>query len=321
MSETLVFLDRDTTDRGDLDFSGLESLGNLVSHGTSTREQTRGRIGDAEVVLTNKAILGAEEMDAAPKLKLIQVVATGYNNIDLEAARARGLAVCNVSGYSTEAVAQHVFACLLNLVSNVHRFAAEPEKWAQSPIFTRLDYPVGELAGKTLGIVGLGTIGAAVARIGRTFGMKVVAYGRSGSSSGGEIPRLAPDEFFGACDVITLHCPLTPETKHFIQAGTLARMKPSAILINTGRGDLVHEADLVEALKNGTIRAAAVDVLTPEPPGADHPFLAAVAGGIDNLFITPHTAWSAMEARQRLLDGVVANIKAFRAGERLNRVD
>lgn len=321
MSETLVFLDRSTTDRGDLDFSGIESLGRLVSHATSTREQTRERLAEAEIVLTNKAIVGAEEMDAAPRLKLVQVVATGVNNIDLDAARARGLAVCNVAGYSTEAVAQHVFASLLNLATNVHRFAAEPEKWAQSSIFTRLDYPVTELAGKTLGIVGLGSIGRAVARIGAAFGMRVVAYGREGASSEGDIPRLAPDEFFAEADAITLHCPLTPETRHFINATTLAKMKPGALLINTGRGDLVHEADLVAALKNGTIRAAAVDVLTPEPPAPDHPFLAAVAEGLDNLFITPHTAWSAVEARQRLLDGIVANVQAFRAGERLNRVD
>ncbi len=321
MSDTLVFLDRATTDRGDLDFSGVESLGRLVSHSTSTREETRERLAEADIVLTNKAIVGAEEMEAAPNLKLIQVVATGVNNIDLDAARDRGLAVCNVAGYSTEAVAQHVFASLLNLASNVHRYAAEPEKWAQSPIFTRLDHPVVELSGKTLGIVGLGSIGRAVARIGAAFGMEVVAYGREGASEEGDIPRLAPDEFFATADAITLHCPLTPETRHFIHAGTLAKMKSGAFLVNTGRGDLVHETDLVAALRKGTIRGAAVDVLTPEPPSADHPFLAAVADGLDNLLVTPHTAWSAVEARQRLLDGVVANIVAFRAGERLNRVD
>lgn len=321
MSDTLVFLDRATTDRGDLDFSGLESLGRLVSHPTSTREETRTRLAEADIVLTNKAIVGAEEMDSAPKLKLVQVVATGVNNVDLDAARARGLAVCNVAGYSTEAVAQHVFASLLNLATNVHRYAAEAGHWARSPIFTRLDHPVGELAGKTLGIVGLGAIGRAVARIGAAFGMRVVAYGREGAPSGGEIPRLAPDEFFASADAVTLHCPLTPETRHFINARTLAKMKPGAFLVNTGRGDLVHETDLVAALRGGTIRGAAVDVLTPEPPPADHPFLAAVAAGLDNLLITPHTAWSALEARQRLLDGVVANLRAFRAGERVNRVD
>lgn len=154
MSDTILFLDHATTDRGDLDFSGIESLGELTSFPTSNREETLQRISGANIVLTNKAVVGAAEMDAAANLKLIQVVATGVNNIDLEAARERGLAVCNVSGYSTEAVAQHVFASLLNLMTNVHRFAAEPEKWAESPIFTRLDYPVNELAGKTLGIVG-----------------------------------------------------------------------------------------------------------------------------------------------------------------------
>jgi len=318
MSDTLVFLDRSTTDRGDLDFTALESLGRLVSYPTSTPAETRERVATADIVLTNKAVLGSAEMDAAPRLKLVQVVATGVNNIDLEAARARGLAVCNVSGYSTEAVAQHVFASLLNLVTNVHRFAAEPQRWAASPIFTRLDYPVSELAGKTLGIVGLGSIGRAVARIGAAFGMRVVAYARGASDSSGDIPRLAPEEFFASCDAITLHCPLTPETRHFINAATLAKMKPGAVLVNTGRGDLIHEADLVAALRSGSLRAAAVDVLTPEPPAPDHPFLAA---GLDNLFITPHSAWSAVEARQRLLDGIVANIVAFRGGERVNRVD
>ena len=321
MSDTLVFLDRSTTDRGDLDFTALESLGRLVSYPTSTPAETRERVATADIVLTNKVVLGSAEMDAAPRLKLIQVVATGVNNIDLEAARARRLAVCNVSGYSTEAVAQHVFASLLNLVTNVHRFAAEPQRWAASPVFTRLDYPVSELAGKTLGIVGLGSIGRAVARIGAAFGMRVVAYARGASDSSGDIPRLAPEEFFASCDAITLHCPLTPETRHFINDATLAKMKPGTVLINTGRGDLIHEADLVAALRSGSLRAAAVDVLTPEPPAPDHPFLAAVAAGLDNLFITPHSAWSAVEARQRLLDGIVANLVAFRGGERVNRVD
>lgn len=318
MSDTIIFLDRDTTDRGDLNFSALDSLGDLLSYGITRPEETAARIADADIVLTNKVVVGATEMDAARNLKLIQVVATGVNNIDLEAARERSLAVCNVSGYSTESVAQHVFASLLNLETNVHRFAAEPGKWAESPIFTRLDYPIYELAGKTIGIVGYGAIGQAVARVARAFHMKVVAYSRGDQSSWGEVPRLAAEEFFSTCDVVSLHCPLTPETKHFINRETLAQMKESALLINTGRGDLVNEEDLVSALKNGTIRGAAVDVLTPEPPSPDHPFLKA---GLDNLFITPHTAWSSQEARQRLLDGIVANIEAFRSGEKRNRVD
>jgi glycerate dehydrogenase len=321
MSETILFLDRATTDRGDLDFSGIEALGELTSFPTSNRDETLQRITGANIVLANKAVVGAAEMDAAKKLKLIQVVATGVNNIDLEAARERGLAVCNVSGYSTEAVAQHVFASLLNLMTNIHRFADEPEKWADSPIFTRLDYPVNELAGKTLGIVGLGSIGEAVARIGAAFGMKVIAYAREGSTRDGVFPRLPHDEFFAAADAVTLHCPLTPETRHFINADSLKRMKPGAVIINTGRGDLVNETDLIAALQCGKIRGAAVDVLTPEPPTHDHPFLAAVAGGLNNLLITPHTAWSAVEARQRLLDRIVENVAAFRRGDRVNRVD
>ena len=317
MNDQIVFLDLATTNRDDLDFSELEKLGNLVTYPMTAPHEIAGRIKDANIVLSNKVVIGADDMDSAADLKLIQVVATGVNNIDLDAAKERNLAVCNVSGYSTEAVAQHVFASLLNLTSNVHRFAAEPEKWAESPIFTRLDYPVAELSGKTLGIVGFGSIGKAVARIAEAFGMDVVAYGREGASSSGEIPRLSPDAFFATSDVITLHCPLTDDTKHLIKGETLSMMKPEAILINTGRGDLIHEESLVEALKNGTIAAAAIDVLTPEPPPADHPFLTA---GLTNLFITPHTAWSAKEARQRLLDGIVENINAFRNGEQVNRV-
>jgi len=317
MNDQLVFLDLSTTNRDDLDFSELEKLGTLLTYPTTAPHEISERIKDAQMVLSNKVVLGAAEMDSAPNLKLIQVVATGVNNIDLDAAKERNLAVCNVSGYSTEAVAQHVFACLLNLTSNAHRFAAEPEKWAQSPIFTRLDYPVGELCGKTLGIVGYGSIGKAVARIARAFGMDVVAYGREGANHSDDITRLSPKAFFAASDVVTLHCPLTEETRHLINRETLSLMKSNAILINTGRGDLVDEEALVDALKAGKIAAAAIDVLTPEPPPADHPFLAA---GLDNLFITPHTAWSAKEARQRLLDGIVENIRAFRNGEKVNRV-
>lgn len=318
MSDKIVFLDRDTTDRGDLDFSGLESLGDVTYHGITRPEETARRISEADIVLTNKVVIGPEEMEAAKNLKLIQIVATGTNNVDLDVARSRDLAVCNVSGYSTESVAQHVFACLLNLQTNVDRFAADPGKWAESPMFTRLDFPVSELAGKTLGIVGLGSIGEAVARIGQAFGMKVIAYAREGSTSRDGIDRLPHEEFFAASDVITLHCPLTPETHHFINSETLDLMKEDAILINTGRGDLVNEPDLIDGLTNNVIRAAAIDVLTPEPPPADHPFLTA---DLENLFITPHTAWSSREARQRLLDGIVSNIEAFRRGEKENRVE
>jgi glycerate dehydrogenase len=319
MPDNIIFIDRATTDRDDLDFSALAALGNFQSYGLSNEAESAARLASAQIVLTNKALITARVMDAAPSLKLIQVVATGVNNIDLSAARERSLAVCNVAGYSTETVAQHVFACLLNLETNVHRFAAEPHRWAESPHFTRLDYPVGELAGQTMGIIGWGSIGKAVARIARAFGMEVVAYAREGSAShDSEVRRLAAPEFFAQADVISLHCPLTPETHHVICTESLTLMKTTALLINTGRGDLVDAPALVTALQQGTIRGAAIDVLTPEPPSADHPFLTA---NLENLFITPHTAWSSRPARQRLLDEIVLNIQAYRAGERRNRVD
>lgn len=317
----IVFLDRDTTDANDIDLSALEVLGDVKYYGITPADETAERIAKAEIVLTNKVVIAAKEMDAAPNLKLIQVTATGVNNVDLEAARERNLAVCNVSGYSTTAVAQHVFACLLNLVTKVNRFAAESEKWPESPIFTRLDYPISELSGKTLGIVGMGSIGNKVAKIGTAFGMKIIAMARPGSaSSPGDVERLAKEDFFRSADVISLHCPLTEATQYLINAETLAWMKPTAILINTGRGDLVDEAALVEGLREKQIAAAAVDVVSVEPPPLDNPLIAADKE-LPNLFITPHTAWSSVEARQRLIDCVVENIRNFLSGgERTNRV-
>jgi len=317
-SPRIVFLDRDTTDAGDIDLGGIEALGVLETYGMTRPDETAERISGANIVLSNKVVIGAAEMDAATGLRLIQVVATGVNNVDLEAARERDVAVCNVSGYSTPSVAQHVFAFLLNHATKVDRYTAEPEKWAESPIFTRLDHPVFEWAGKTLGIAGLGTIGREVASIGRAFGMRVVALAREGAGESGGIERLPRERFFAESDAITLHCPLTPDTHHLINADTLDLMRPQAILVNTGRGDLVAENDLLDALERGSIAAAYVDVLSQEPPSPGHPF---VTDPPPNLFVTPHTAWSSLEARRRLIDGVVRNITAFLRGERENRVD
>jgi len=317
---SIVFLDRDTTDADDIDLSALEQLGEVSYFGITTPAETASCIAGADIVLTNKVPIGAAEMDAAPNLKMIQVVATGVNNVDLDAARARNLAVCNVSGYSTQSVTQHVFACLLNLVTQVYRLAAEAEKWAASPIFTRLDYPVSECSGKVLGIVGMGSIGCEVARIGTAFGMEIIALARSGSSYPGNERRLEKEEFFRSADVVSLHCPLTPETQHLINGQTLGWMKSTAILINTGRGGLVDETALVQGLRQKEIAAAAVDVLSEEPPPLENPLISA-ATELPHLFITPHTAWSSIEARQRLIDSVVANIRNFLAGgEGLNRV-
>ena len=314
----IVFLDRDTLDAGDIDFAPLEALGPVTYHGVTRPADLHGRLAGAGIVLTNKVVIDAAAMDAAPDLKLIQVVATGTNNVDLNAARERGIAVCNVSGYSTPSVAQQTFALLLNLVTSTHRLAAESPRWAESPIFTRLDYPITELAGRTLGIAGLGEIGRAVARIGEAFGMTVVGLGRPSSASDpGDYPRLPRERYFAECDVISLHCPLTEDNRHLINADTLAMMKPTAFLINTGRGPLVDETALLDALRTGRIAGAGLDVLSVEPPAPGHPLL---DPSLTNLIVTPHTAWASREARRRLLDRVVANLRAFLAGESLVRV-
>ena len=225
------------------------------------------------------------------------------------------------AGYSTASVAQHVFSLILNLVTQCHRYAAEKALWADSPIFTRLDFPVVELKGKTLGIAGFGAIGSEVAKIGRAFGMQVQALQRgasSGHSADDEAPKRVPlQEFFETSDVISLHNPLTPATEGMINAESLGWMRSGSFLINTGRGGLVDEAALLAALSSGHLGGAGLDVLSVEPPPADHPLLAA---NLPNLLITPHTAWSALESRRLLMDGVLANIRSFLAGESLNRL-
>ena len=313
----IVFLDAATTSReGDIDFGALEALGNLVLYDHTAPNQTTDRCADADIVLTNKVVVDAAVMDACANLKLIQVCATGTNNVALDAARERGISVCNVSGYSTPAVVQHTFALILNLVANVHRFAGEAAEWPKSPFFTRLDHPISELSGKTLGIAGLGTIGSAVADAAEAFGMNVVALAREGSTpdAGGTRPRLQALEFFSGSDIISLHCPLTPDTEKMINAETLAQMPDHALLINTGRGPLIDEAALAQALQSGTIAGAGLDVLTTEPPAADHPLIVAAAE-LPNLLITPHTAWSSLEARRRLMTGVLGNLTAFTSGD------
>ena len=318
-SERLVFLDALTMAcEGDLDLSVLEEFGALELHQTTAPVDTAERVQGAGIVLTNKVVLGPKEMDAAGEsLKLIVVCATGTNNIDLKAAEEREIAVCNVSGYSTPGVAQHVFALVLNLMTHVGRYGAEARQWAQSPMFTRLDYPVLELSGRMLGIVGFGAIGAEVAAIAKAFGMSVQALESRGGGGSSDVSRVPLRKLFETSDIVSLHCPLTPETENMINTESLSWMKPDSILINTGRGALVDEVALLEALKNGSLGGAGLDVLTAEPPPADHPLLQAE---LPNLLITPHTAWSSVESRRRLLDGVLADIRAFQNGERLNRV-
>lgn len=315
----ITFLDASTLHRDDLDFSPFEKYGTLNFHPTTTPNQLLEHAAGAEVVITNKVPFTAENFSQLPELKLILIAATGFNHVDLEAAAQRGISVCNVAGYSTSAVAQHVFGLILNLFTSIHRYNAEIQSWPQSPIFTHLDYPITELAGKTLGIVGLGETGNAVARIAEAFGMTVQALAREGAAttSRNRVPR---DEFFATSDIISLHAPLNADTQNLINAETLSLMKPSSFLINTGRGPLVDESALAEALRHDQIAGAGLDVLSVEPPSPDNPLLAADLRS-KNLLITPHTAWSAQEARQRLLDGLLSNLQAWLDGAPDNQVN
>ena len=317
----ITFLDSSTLTRGDIDFSSLEALGSLTCHEHTAPAEVVARCLDSEVILTNKVVLDAGLIQSLPALKLILVCATGVNVIDLKAAADRGIPVCNVAGYSTPSVAQHAAALLLSLSTKVHRLAGEHEEWPRSPIFTRLTHSVTELAGKTCGIVGLGDIGSAFARIGEALGMKIQVLGREGSSNSNrpELPRLPAGEFFATSDVISLHCPLTDENEGMINSSTLAAMKPGTLLLNVSRGPLVDEAALAEALRSGHLGGAGLDVLSVEPPPADHPLFAPDLAN-HNLIITPHTAWLSLESRQRLLAGVVQNLESWLTGTPSNRV-
>ena len=304
----ISFLDASTV--GDIDLGHLAALGKLEAYPVTAPDELIERLQHASIAITNKVVIDEAALQQAPQLKLICIAATGTNCVDLGAAKAAGITVCNVAGYSTASVTQHTLGLLINLATGMNRYAGELSQWAQSPIFTRLDYPMIDLAGKTLGIVGLGTIGKSVARAAQGFGMNVVALSRDGAQQG-EIERLERDAFFAKSDAITLHCPLTPGTEKMMNRETLGLMKPSAFLINTGRGQLIDEDDLAVALKTGAIAGAGLDVLTAEPPPVDHVLL---DPSLPNLIITPHTAWASLEARKRLLEGVAGNISAFLAG-------
>ena len=304
-----VFLDTLTMKLEELDTSALEqSLDRWDLYETTTPQQTAARIADADVVVTNKVVLDRALIANAPHLKLICVCATGTNNIDLDAAAERDIPVKNVAGYTGSSLAQHTLALLLALATRWYRYSEDVKKgeWSQSPIFCRLDYPVMELAGKRLGIIGYGDLGRKVARLGEALGMEVlIADSFTGEKRAGRTPLV---RLLTEADVISLHCPLTEETDKLVDSAFLGAMKAGAFLINTARGGLVDEAALATALRSGHLGGAALDVLSVEPPPADHPLL---AEDIPNLIITPHNAWISRESRQRLLDGVVENIHAW----------
>lgn len=314
-----VFLDRDTVDRGDVDLSVLERhLTQWRYYDLTAPHELHTRIRDAEVVISNKVVLDEAAFAAAPKLKLVCVAATGTNNIDMAAAAHHGAVVCNVRGYATPSVVQHTFAMILALATNLGRYrrAVMRGEWNSSPHFCLLNYPIREIAGKKLGIVGHGELGHGVAKVAEAFGMEVLISQRPGAAP--QTDRIPLHELLPQVDVLTLHCPLTPETRNLIAERELALMKSTALLINTARGGIVDEVALANALRDNRIAGAATDVLTCEPPRHGNPLL---ADDIPNLIITPHTAWASVESRQRLLDQIALNIEAFLKGETRNRVN
>lgn len=309
----IVVLDGHTENPGDLSWAELEKLGELTVYDFSEPAEAAERMADAEIVLTNKTVITREMIESHPHLRMIGVLATGFNVVDTIAAAERHIPVCNVPSYATDAVAQYTFALLLELCHRVgaHNQAVQEGRWTQGREFCFWDYPQIELSGKTMGLIGYGRIGKAVERIARAFDMTVLhttPSGREGSVSLDEVLRQS--------DVISLHCPLTKENRHLISHETIAKMKPGVLLINTGRGPLVDEAALREALLNGHVAGAAMDVTEQEPIPADSPLL-----GLDNCLITPHIAWAAKEARQRLMNTVVENVRAFLQGSPVNVVN
>ena len=315
----IVILDGYALNPGDLSWDWLKNYGSVTYYDRHNESETVSRIGDADIILLNKTPITAEVLDACPNLKLICVLATGYNVVDCAAARAKGIPVCNVPDYGTAAVAQYTFALLLELCHQVghHDKAVHGGKWSSCPDFCFWDTPQMELAGKTLGIIGFGRIGQAVGRIATAFGMDVLAYSRTEYPEGRQIATYVTlDTLLEKSDIISLHCPLTPETTGIINKDTITKMKDGAIVINTSRGAAIVEADLADALTSGKLKAAAVDVVTKEPIPADSPLLSA-----PNCVITPHMAWAPKESRQRIMDCTQRSIEAFLAGSPINTVN
>jgi len=316
----IVVLDGYAMNPGDLDWSPLFAVGRVTLHDRTPPGQVASRARDAEIVLTNKALLSRATLAQLPKLEYISVLATGYNVVDVDAARERGIPVSNVPAYSTRSVAQHTFALLLEMTNHtgLHSQMVHAGEWCVSPDFSFWRAPLAELDGQVMGIMGFGAIGQCVAQIAMAFGMRVIAFARHRPPG---LPQdvmwaESADQLFREADVLSLHCPLTPETREMVNQRTLALMKNTARLINTGRGPLVNEADLAAALNTGRIAGAAMDVLSMEPPARDNPLLSAA-----NCWITPHYAWATQAARQRLMNVTAQNIRAFLDGHPIHVVN
>lgn len=310
----IVVLDGHTLNPGNLSWQKIEQYGELSVYPSTHKENILERIINADIVFTNKTPLDQQTIEACPKLRYIGVLATGFNIVDISAAAELGITVCNVPGYSTGAVAQYTFALLLHVFSHVslHHESVKRGEWAESPDFCYWKQPLAELEGKTMGIIGFGRIGQAVAKIALAFGMKVLVHTpRPKEGFGLNLSNFVPlDELLRNSDVVSLHCPLSKETKHLISHDTLALMKRSAVLINTSRGGLINEQDLARALETGGIAGAAVDVVSEEPIREDNPLL-----NIENCIITPHVAWASLEARQRLMETTAENLAAYLRGQ------
>lgn len=315
----IVILDGYTLVSTDLSWEGFEKLGELHYYPRTAKEDIVGRIGDAEIVITNKTPLTRETIDACPNMKYIGVLATGYNVVDYKYAAERNIPVCNVPTYGTTAVSQYVFALLLEICHHVghHAQAVKDGAWTANPDFCFWDYPLIELAGKTLGIVGIGRIGRATAKIARAFGLKVIACDKHFTDEAREVAEeVTLDELYERADIISLHCPLFADNERMINRDSIAKMKDGVIIINTSRGQLVNEEDAKEALGSGKIAYMAADVVYTEPIRKDNPLLSC-----ENCIITPHIAWAPKESRQRLLDVAVSNLAGFLDGKVMNRVN
>ncbi|MDO4989415.1 MAG: D-2-hydroxyacid dehydrogenase [Eubacteriales bacterium] len=317
----IVILDGYTENPGDLSWEALEEFGALTVYDRTPYETTEivRRIGDAEIVITNKVPLGREVLEACPSVRFIAVLATGYNVVDVACARERGIPVSNVPAYGTQAVAQFAIALLLEICAHVahHSDAVHAGRWESAPDWTFWDYPLIELAGKTMGIVGFGRIGQATGRIAKALGMTVLASGSRPTGAGRAIAEYVDlDTLYARSDVIALHCPLFPENAGMINRESIEKMKPGVILINNARGGLIVEQDLADALNAGRVLAAGLDVVSTEPIRPDNPLLKA-----KNCLITPHISWAPKEARQRILDTTCENLRAFLAGAPVNVVN
>ncbi|MCM1377089.1 MAG: D-2-hydroxyacid dehydrogenase [Clostridium sp.] len=314
----ITILDGFAANPGDLSWGALSSLGTLTVYERTAPEEVIERAADSEIVLTNKTVIDASTLRMLPKLQYIGVLATGYNVVNLDTATRLGIVVTNIPSYSTMSVAQNVFALLLALTNSAEHYSEEfhAGKWSACPDFSYANTCLTELAGKRFGIYGYGHIGHAVADIAKAFGMEVCVCSSKSQDELPGVTKVSVDELFAECDIVSLHCPLTDDTFHLADASRISTMKPTAILINTGRGPLVDEQALAVALKEGRIAGAGLDVLTHEPPEADNPLIDA-----PNCIVTPHISWSTKEARQRLLNIAVANLKAFLNGTAQNVVN